>query len=323
MYNIECFAVFKRAFRHMTEILFRPFDIVKWFVLGFSAWLATMFNSAGFRFEDDEKSRKVGLALRDIFLGDGSFVGRICRYFQIEESIFWLIISGTVALMLFMIAVTLILLWISSRFKFIFINNLANDNTEIADAWTRFKEPGNSAFRWLFAWGAAVSLISVTFFIIMTAIIYPLANEFSGTGNISISGLLVLMFVAAIYLFIVSFMLIGLYLFNEFVLLIMFRRNMHARSALREFMKLLGAAPLTFLKFIILQILVSIACFIVVAVFIICTCCIAAKPLFVPYIGTVLLLPVFVFQRLQAMELMAAFGDEFSPYPQKTSPEGK
>jgi hypothetical protein len=317
MYNVECFAVFKRAFRRMTVILFRPFDIVKWFIIGFSAWLATMFNSAAFRFEDDDKPRRVGLALRDIFLGDGSFVGRVCRYFEIEESIFWLIISGTIALMLFMIAVTLILLWISSRFKFIFIDNLANDRTEISKAWTNFKEPGNSAFRWLFAWGAAVCLVSVIFFIIMTSITYPLINEFSGTGNISIFGLATLVFVAAVYLLIVSFLLIGLYFFNEFVLLIMYKRNMHARSALREFMKLLGATPRTFLKFIILQVFVSIACFIVVGLFVICTCCVAIIPLFIPYIGTVLLLPVFVFQRLQAMELMAAFGDEFSPYPQK------
>lgn len=36
-----------RAFGRMTTILFRPFDLGKWFVLGFSAWLATLLDGGG------------------------------------------------------------------------------------------------------------------------------------------------------------------------------------------------------------------------------------------------------------------------------------
>lgn len=307
----------------MLAILFRPFAIGKWFALGLSAWLATMFNSAGFRFNAGGKVQKIDLPFRDIFLGDGSFVGRVCAYFKIGESIFWLIVSGTIAFVLFVIAVSLLLLWISSRFKFIFIDNLANDRAEISQAWTKFKEPGNSAFRWLFAWGAAACLVTLLIFTIAASVVYPLfiANLKTGNFHISRIDVLLLAFTGAAYVLAGLVLLFGMYFFNEFVLLIMYKRNMHARSAWREFLKLLGAAPLTFLKFFILQILVAIACFITVALFVIGTCCITLIPLAIPYIGTVLLLPVFVFQRLQAMELMAAFGEEFSPYPQQTDSE--
>ena len=34
------------AFEKTKEILFKPFDIGKWFVIGFCAWLATLGNGA-------------------------------------------------------------------------------------------------------------------------------------------------------------------------------------------------------------------------------------------------------------------------------------
>ncbi|MDD5599893.1 MAG: hypothetical protein PHV82_18260, partial [Victivallaceae bacterium] len=289
MYNIECFAVFKRAFRRMTVILFRPFDIGKWLVLGFSAWLATMFNSAGFKFQSSERIQKITPPVRDIFLGDGSFVGRVCGYFKIEESIFWLIVFGTIALILFVIAVSLLIIWISSRFKFIFIDNIANNRAAISQSWTKFKEPGNSAFRWFFAWGVACCLFLTAIFIIAASVVYPLLIEYLRTEDFHISGIdiFILTLTATAYVLGGLFLLFALYFFNEFVLLIMYKRNMHARSAWRIFLKLLNAVPLTFLKFFILQIFAAIACFMAVFLFVICTCCITLIPLAIPYLGSV------------------------------------
>ncbi len=64
MYDIKCFDAFKRAFHRMTQILFYPFAISKWFVLGFCAWLTIIFysqsgsggvgGSVNFKFSDNK-----------------------------------------------------------------------------------------------------------------------------------------------------------------------------------------------------------------------------------------------------------------------------
>ena len=37
----------KRAYGHMVEMLFRPFDLGRWFVIGFSGWLAQFLGCSG------------------------------------------------------------------------------------------------------------------------------------------------------------------------------------------------------------------------------------------------------------------------------------
>jgi hypothetical protein len=40
--KIEIFKPFGEAFELMKKILFQPFDLKKWFVIGFAAWLANL-----------------------------------------------------------------------------------------------------------------------------------------------------------------------------------------------------------------------------------------------------------------------------------------
>ena len=58
-----------RAVERMRQILFQPFDLVKWLVLGFSAWLAGLASGAGggtgaSNFDSDEWDRP-GHVLRE------------------------------------------------------------------------------------------------------------------------------------------------------------------------------------------------------------------------------------------------------------------
>ena len=45
--NLEIIAPTSRAFDGMKWCLFQPFDIGKWFVLGFTAWLAALMDGGG------------------------------------------------------------------------------------------------------------------------------------------------------------------------------------------------------------------------------------------------------------------------------------
>ncbi|MDD5699385.1 MAG: hypothetical protein PHH77_12295 [Victivallaceae bacterium] len=324
MDEVKCLAVFERAFQRMGGMLFRPFNISKWFVLGFSAWLAVMFQSGGiFGYNSGNASESSPVFtpfkefLKTLFTGEGTFVDKVCNYFGIEHSVFWLIVFGTAALILVLIAINLALLWLSSRFEFIFIDNLAGNHTRIVHPWTQFKKQGNSAFSWLIGFMVICILFLLVIFTITVFLIYPVILNYLRTYRLHIpdSGMTAAIATMAVFGFGTVVLAFIYYFFNEFVLLIMYRKNLPATVAYREFLRMLKDAPLTFVKFWLLQLVVNLACVIAVGLFVIWTCCVALIPLLLPYLNVVMLLPVLVFWRLQAMELMAALGPEYSPYP--------
>src|SRR5437867_13260518 len=57
--KIEIFKSFGEAFELMEKILFQPFDLKKWFVIGFAAWLASLGASAGSNFNYPSKRDEV------------------------------------------------------------------------------------------------------------------------------------------------------------------------------------------------------------------------------------------------------------------------
>lgn len=329
MNDIKCFGAFKRAFRRMAAILFSPFSLSKWIILGFCAWLTIVFNSQGggigggfyFKFSDTSNLpyvvSRVGHFLKDVFLGDVFFVGGICNYFKIEQSVFWFFVFGTAVSVFIMLVVNLILVWVSCRFKFIFIDNIANNSTEIKKPWKKFKKCGNSAFRWLFEF----ILISVVFMLLMFTItvleFFPVIEELLRADTVKLWDIFGIVSALNLAVFVVGMVILffAYYFFNEFVLPIMYKKDLDAKNAYREFLKLFTANPLTFIKFWLLQILANIACGLAVVLFIIITCGIVVFPMLVPYLGALVILPILVFHRAQSMELLAAFGKEYSPYP--------
>ena|SRR5436305_6910583 len=66
--KIEIFKPFGEAFELMKRILFQPFDLKKWFVIGFAAWLANLGGGGGFNYPSDrgEQVKKVNDAISQI-----------------------------------------------------------------------------------------------------------------------------------------------------------------------------------------------------------------------------------------------------------------
>src|SRR5438132_13219662 len=65
--KIEIFKPFGEAFELMKRILFQPFDVKKWFVIGFAAWLANL-GSGGFNYQYNRREdvQKVNEAISQI-----------------------------------------------------------------------------------------------------------------------------------------------------------------------------------------------------------------------------------------------------------------
>jgi len=137
--RIAYFEPLARAWERMKHILWRPFDLAKWLVLGFSCWLAGLADGAG-------GGGWKWIADKNDFPGRHTIYSRSGSYEEIGEALIWLplifIIIMAVA------AILLLILWLSSRAKMIYLDNVVHNRAQIVEPWNRLRTLGNSLFLW-------------------------------------------------------------------------------------------------------------------------------------------------------------------------------
>jgi len=92
---------------------------------------------------------------------------------------------------------------------------------------------------------------------------------------------------------------------------------MDAWLVLRE---LLSANPGGFVLYFLFQILLSLAITACVVALVLVTCCIAGCLLALPFLGTVLFLPVLMFQRAYSIFYLRQYGTEFDVFAATPGP---
>jgi hypothetical protein len=100
----------------------------------------------------------------------------------------------------------------------------------------------------------------------------------------------------------------------DFVVPIMSLRTTSCTAGWREFLTLLSVNKARFVIYILFQIVIGIAIGAIVLAAVLVTCCCAACFLAIPYIGTVLMLPVLVFKRSYSLLYLKQFGPEFDVF---------
>ena len=283
------------AWGRMKDLLFRPFDISRWLVIGFCAWLATLGESGGggsFNFPADHRTG--GLK------GIGAFI-----YQHLA-----LIISIVTGLVVFAIIVGLVVAWLSSRGKFMFLDNALTGRAEIVDLWRRWRKQGNSLFLWLIAFGFIMLgvLLVIVGFCIGLAWQDIHAKIFGGWAIMAI--------VAGFFLLVPTGLIAGYIkvFLVDFIVPLMRKHDLKTNAAWRLFMPLLRAHLGPFLLYGVIRFVVDM----VVGLVLICAGCLTCCCLFcicaIPYIGTVLLLPLFVWQRYWGVEFMRQFGPDYDAW---------
>jgi hypothetical protein len=127
----------EQAWGRMKGILFSPFDFGRWLVIAFSLWLARLASSSG------------GGSTGNISGDKGDAVSHALggvrdAWEALLEHAFWIpiiIAAGVIVLLL-----VLVLLWLSSRGTFIFLDNVVRSQAEIVEPWRRLKRLGDSLF---------------------------------------------------------------------------------------------------------------------------------------------------------------------------------
>ncbi|MBN2175072.1 MAG: hypothetical protein JW731_13140 [Bacteroidales bacterium] len=156
--NIQIIEPLSRAWNRMKKALFQPFDLGKWFTVGFTAFLATLMDYHGGGNASNKYSEHADW---DTFF---NFPG-IAREWLLEHT-FWLtfIIFGIILVL----ALIFVFTWLSSRGKFMFLYNVVYDEAEVLKPWQEFRREGNSLFIWRLIYGficfaAVISFLAYAF----------------------------------------------------------------------------------------------------------------------------------------------------------------
>ncbi|HVM62892.1 MAG TPA: hypothetical protein VMV72_18670 [Verrucomicrobiae bacterium] len=300
-----------RAIERVKLLLFHPFDLGKWFTIGFGAWLATIGErGASFNFPSHKQYQPGDMeSFRQWFDHAHNYV---------VNNLNW-ILPLAIAVVIFAFALGVLFTWLHSRGAFMFLHCVALNKAEIDVPWTRYAAAANSLFLFrLVLW--LISLVPVVSLLVFTGITaIRLVHQGDGILQIVLGLMpLLLMLVAVGILFCVIRKLTV-----DFVVPIMMLRGTKCLAAWSEFLGLLSVNVGRFILYLLFQIVLAIVLGLIVVVAAVVTCCFCCL-LLVPYISTVLLLPVLIFKRSYSLFYLAQYGppyDVFAPQTTATSPQ--
>jgi hypothetical protein len=304
------------AYERVKQMLFRPFNLSKWITIGFCAWLAGFGESGGggggfnnFNGGDHHSAGNSGSA------ADGLRHG----YHKVRDYVLanldW-ILPVAVMVVVLTVLICLVILWLSSRGKFMFLHCVALDKAEVEVPWTKFAGAANSLFRFrlVVAVIGTVLILPMLAFIALTIIRMVLKGAPDVVGVMSAIAL-VLVMIGLILVFALIHKLL-----MDFIVPIMFLRGGTCLAAWREFNSLLVANAGKFTLYLLFQIVLGMAIGAIVVMVVLLTCCIAGCLLLLPFFGTVLLLPVLIFKRSYSLYYLAQYGPQYDVFPPAPAP---
>ena len=285
-------------------MLFQPFDLGRWFVIGFCAWLASLGKGGG------GGGGHGGGRYRG---GGPSNIHEDINHARIyfEENISWiipLVIFGIIVGILLWLVFT----WLSSRGKFMFLHCVAENKAEVKIPWSKFRGHANS----LFVFRIVLFLIGFVAIGLPILLVIGFAVMTAASGAPAVTAI----FGGVIIAFVVLVIAIALALVSkfttDFVVPIMLMRTTSCTAAWREFLSVLSANKARFALYILFQIAIAVAIGAIILVGFcvgLCLCCVSIL-LFIPYINTVVLLPVHVFTRSYSLYYFQQFGMQFDVF---------
>jgi len=198
-----------------------------------------------------------------------------------------------------------------------FLYCVARNKAEVKSPWRRFRNHASS----LFAFRAVLGLITFGAAIVpfvVGGIVAGVSTAALGLNPLTILGLVV----AGVYFVAVLIVSAIIAKFTkDFVVPIMYLHAIRTTEAWQVFLDLLSVNKARFVLYVLVQIAIAVAIGTMLFMAACCTCCLAACLFILPYIGTVVLLPVHIFKRSYSLYYLAQYGpqlDVFAPGPGET-----
>jgi hypothetical protein len=303
------------------RVLFRPFDLGKWLTIAFCAWLAYLAQG-GLNGGSALRSRLPTpghLPLPGSFpsppkAGETPDFGRLQDWAMANLS--WLLPVG-IALVCFLIAFGIFLLWLSCRGEFMFLHCVALDRGEVAAPWRRYAREAKSLFLFRLAFGLIVGVPLLLLLVFFAFFIYRLTQR---TSPMQAAGFLPVIFAGFLLFLIVIGAAVVAKLTRDFAVPIMYLRGGTCRAAWGEILALFSGRPGLPILYLLFQIVLGLVIAVLLIIAIFATCCIAACFLAIPYVGTVLLLPIYIFLRSYSLFYLRQLGPQYDVFPRPPIP---
>lgn len=284
------------AWSRTAGLLWRPFDARAWFVLAFAQFLASLppdFWGGGANASTRDWSRA------------GEDLETAWERLAVGGAMLALLAVGLTLLLVIVVA----LLWVGSRAKFVFLDDVVHGRAQIVEPWRGFRREGNSLFLYRVALYLGACLLVATAVATIVSSIGLGAFLRGEPLKLTVLAVLVGCFIG---LLVVILAYVAFFL-EAFVVPLMHRYRLGAVEAWRRFLGLFRARPLPFLA-VGLAVIVAFVVFGVSALmFGIMTCCLGFLLLMTPYLSNVLLLPLTVLYRAFTVEFLAQFDTDLLP----------
>ncbi|MFP4027233.1 MAG: hypothetical protein ACLFWL_05530 [Candidatus Brocadiia bacterium] len=289
------------AFERTNILLFQRFDLGKWLILAFCAFLASLSQGGmnlNFNF-------KMG--------GQRQGPGNIP-----EQALDWLEGNPVLAVAIVLggliagLAITALLQWLSSRGHFMFLDGVVHNRAAVVQPWKKFRVPANSFFFLRFAITIIAGLVGIAVMVGSLALAYgDIQAEQFGAGMTVALVIIVFLFLPLVFGFAIIHAIL-----QDFIVPIMYKKQVLARKACSLFLQDILPGNLgAFTLFYLMKLFLGIA-FALLATIVMClTCCLAA----LPYVNSVVFLPVSVFFRNYSLCFLNQFGGEWQFFQENRS----
>jgi hypothetical protein len=292
------------AIERMQRMLFRPFDLGQWFILGFLTFLQLLGEGGGYTGSSWNRGAGGDEARRTV-----------------EETLGWisahLAIVAVIGFFLVLVFLALLVLfqWLSARGTFCYLDSVARGRAEVVRPW---KEHGRLADS-LFFWRLIFTLV-VLFGVVLAAIpiVFALSKAFGSGHEFGLPDVLFGGAAGLAILLLVLFVLCALVvkiLLVDFVAPVQYARRVRCSEAFRAVIALAKANAGQFILYLVLRVLFAILFGIAVVGLGCATCCVAFCCLMIPVIGATIVQPYYLFVRAFPLYFLRGFGPEFDVFP--------
>ena len=295
------------AIEKTKEILFRPFDLTKWFTLGFCAWLATFGEGGGGPGGNFNFGNHSGQGSQHVQQELHNFKESVLSHLPV-------VLTVGIIVILVVLVLTFLFMWLKSRGQFMFLHGVAKNVSEVVNPWNRYARQANSLFvfkiiLWLISSAVGLILIIPLIFIII-------AFAESDFKVLTAAGIVPAIFLAMGFICFCILMTVINIFTKDFVVPIMYLQGCKVTEGWRRFWGLLCQHKGLFVLFLLILFAMSMAIGMIILFVMLITCCCAACIFAIPYIGTVALLPILVWRRAYSALFLAQFGPEFDVFAQ-------
>jgi len=316
-------------------ITFQPFNIAKWFTLGFIVFLAMLDEGGGntnyrsFRIPGTRGGTVVFPPPTRPTRPTTSTTGPFTYYSystatsdqDLKGFVDWisthvgLVILIAVGGTLLAFALYVLILWINCRAKFVLLESIANDTFRVVEPWKRLRPLGDS----LFGFRAALAAISFGIFLLIALIGFFIAlpdiraRSFGGPAIAAILLSALIMVPVGITIGLIDWVT------RYFITHIMFATGQTTLPAWREFRQsVLPGNRGRFVLFFLMQLVLAIAVAVGQMIIGCATCCIGL----LPYLSSVAALPLHIFMRSYPIYFLQQFSPRYQIITEPPGPSG-